>query len=140
MISSLTIREHFSLVGDQVIIAARYRSSHEISRRIITTKINLLMKEKNIIKISMILIVVMGLLSCTVNNNPLPSPPTPDKKIKSSYVGTKKCAECHPDKHEGWKRSFHSRAMEEASPQTVLGAFGKVDFNHDGTKAEMYSK
>src|SRR5262249_47630193 len=34
----------------------------------------------------------------------------------------------------------HSRAMEKATAQSVLGDFGGIKFSQDGTKAEMLSK
>ena len=46
------------------------------------------------------------------------------------YVGREKCAECHPGETEAWVGSDHDRAMDVATPETVLGNFDDQEFTH----------
>ena len=37
------------------------------------------------------------------------------------------CRSCHPDQHASWHRTFHRTMTQEASPESVVGAFdGRV--------------
>jgi tetratricopeptide (TPR) repeat protein len=47
-------------------------------------------------------------------------------------VGTERCAGCHPAEAERWRGSHHDRAMEEATPASVLGDFGDARLEHFG--------
>ncbi|MEW6735161.1 MAG: HEAT repeat domain-containing protein [Acidobacteriota bacterium] len=62
-----------------------------------------------------------------------------DAQYETIYAGRERCMVCHQTEHEGWQHSFHSRAMEPATEQTVLGDFRKVRFDREGTTAEMFS-
>ena len=42
---------------------------------------------------------------------------------EKSYVGSRQCASCHAVQNEDWKKSDHFRAMEIASPDSVLAGF-----------------
>ncbi len=46
------------------------------------------------------------------------------------YVGREKCAECHTAETEAWIGSDHDRAMDIATPETVLGNFDDQEFTH----------
>jgi predicted CXXCH cytochrome family protein len=46
------------------------------------------------------------------------------------YAGRESCAECHPRETELWAGSDHDRAMERATPETVLGDFGRATAEH----------
>jgi hypothetical protein len=46
----------------------------------------------------------------------------------ASYVPAERCASCHPKEWEAWRGSDHDRAMEVASPSSVLGDFGGARF------------
>ncbi len=39
------------------------------------------------------------------------------------YVGSDACKQCHEDEYAKWRRSFHSRTLFDALPETVFGAF-----------------
>ena len=56
------------------------------------------------------------------------APPPP----AASFVGSAACASCHAEAFAGWRRSQHARAMQEATPATVLGDFSGVTFTADG--------
>jgi len=49
------------------------------------------------------------------------------------YVGRAVCAECHADAVKAWTGSHHDLAMQEVTPETVLGDFG------DGTKTTEFT-
>jgi len=46
------------------------------------------------------------------------------------YVGRDKCAECHQLETQLWAGSDHDRAMDLATPATVLGNFDDREFHH----------
>ncbi|CAH2603721.1 Tetratricopeptide repeat protein [Rhodovastum atsumiense] len=48
------------------------------------------------------------------------------------FVGAKACAACHPSETSLWKGSHHARAMQEATPATVLGDFNNASFTQFG--------
>lgn len=50
----------------------------------------------------------------------------------AQYVGRERCTECHAPETEAWLGSDHDRAMDRATPQTVLGAFDDCRFLHFG--------
>jgi hypothetical protein len=53
-----------------------------------------------------------------------PSPP--------AYVGARSCAACHPDETRGWRGSHHDLAMQEPTPEAVLGDFDDARFTRGG--------
>jgi len=53
------------------------------------------------------------------------------------YVGREKCAECHQEQMEQWTGSDHDRAMDLATPETVLGDFNDRQFTHAGVTSTM---
>ncbi|NLS93337.1 MAG: tetratricopeptide repeat protein [Planctomycetaceae bacterium] len=48
----------------------------------------------------------------------------------ATYVGRAKCAECHQKETDLWRDSDHDLAMDQATPQTVLGDFENAEFTH----------
>ena len=46
----------------------------------------------------------------------------------ADYVGRQKCAECHQKEVDAWTGSDHDRAMDLATPQTVLGNFDDQEY------------
>ena len=54
----------------------------------------------------------------------LTAPPVRDR---NAFVGSNTCLSCHADHHASWKRTYHRTMTQEASRQSVQGAFdGKV--------------
>lgn len=53
------------------------------------------------------------------------------------YVGTVACAACHPDEAARWRGSHHDLAMQEATPETVLGDFGDVSVHGGGASVRF---
>jgi Tfp pilus assembly protein PilF len=50
----------------------------------------------------------------------------------ATFVGAKVCTSCHAAQAELWKASHHARAMQEATPQTVLGDFNGARVTQSG--------
>ena len=48
------------------------------------------------------------------------------------FVGAKICATCHAAETARWSESHHARAMQVATPATVLGDFADVKVEHFG--------
>lgn len=48
------------------------------------------------------------------------------------FVGSPRCAECHPAQAAAWRGSQHAVAMQEATPRTVLGRFDGDRFTYEG--------
>jgi predicted CXXCH cytochrome family protein len=69
-----------------------------------------------------------------------PTAPARKSPLQADYAGIDRCSVCHQAEHQGWKQSFHSRAMEPATPQTVLGNFRSYKFDREGTTAEMFTE
>jgi len=56
------------------------------------------------------------------------------------YVGTDACADCHAAETKAWRGSHHDLAMQEATPETVLGDFAAADFEHNGERTSFARK
>jgi tetratricopeptide (TPR) repeat protein len=61
-----------------------------------------------------------------------PSPPV--------YVGAQRCAACHSQEAEEWRRSHHAQAMQPANASTVLGNFRDARFEKDKVTSSFYGK
>jgi len=48
----------------------------------------------------------------------------------ATFVGSKNCKSCHKQEYEKWQNSHHDRAMDFATPETVLGDFNDRQFTH----------
>lgn len=60
--------------------------------------------------------------------------------VSSNFVGSQKCGECHRREHQLWNNSHHDKAMDIASPETVLGNFQNSTFNYFGFTSRFYRK
>jgi tetratricopeptide (TPR) repeat protein len=54
------------------------------------------------------------------------------------FVGSESCAACHAAQHAAWKKSQHARAMQHASPATVLGDFSDARYTKDGVTSTFF--
>jgi len=70
------------------------------------------------------------------------APPTPAPPLArgATFVGRQACAPCHATEDARWKGSHHDRAMEEATPETVLGNFENASFTHYGVTSTFFRK
>jgi tetratricopeptide (TPR) repeat protein/formate-dependent nitrite reductase cytochrome c552 subunit len=71
---------------------------------------------------------------------PASAPAAPKASAPARFVGSKACASCHAAEHEVWRGSQHARAMQEASPQTMLGDFNDVTFRHGGVAHRFFRR
>lgn len=51
---------------------------------------------------------------------------------EAEFVGSSTCTGCHEEAYEAWRGSQHERAMQVASPATVLGDFSGATFTDQG--------
>lgn len=58
----------------------------------------------------------------------------------AEYVGRQACAECHGKELEAWSGSDHDRAMDPATPETVLGNFEDQRLEHFGVLSTMFRR
>jgi hypothetical protein len=62
-----------------------------------------------------------------------PPAPPPPRGPAAEFVAETTCAACHAEVVEAWAGSDHDRAMEPASPDTVLGDFADARFTDEST-------
>jgi predicted CXXCH cytochrome family protein len=72
-----------------------------------------------------------SIFSGTVDVQPKPTP---------SFVGTRKCMDCHQKEYDKWWDSHHDHAMEVADKNTVLGDFDNAVFKSHGIISRFYKK
>lgn len=58
----------------------------------------------------------------------------------ASYVGGAACTACHAPQAEAWRGSHHALAMQEATPETVLGDFKGTAFSHKGVTSTFFQR
>ncbi|REK18021.1 MAG: hypothetical protein DWQ42_21040 [Planctomycetota bacterium] len=58
----------------------------------------------------------------------------------ASYVGRQTCAECHQQEVQAWTGSHHDRAMDLATPETVLGDFDDAVLEYQGVTSKMFRR
>lgn len=56
------------------------------------------------------------------------------------FVGGHRCIECHQNEHQKWQGSHHDLAMDEATPETVLGDFSGTTLEHHGIVSTMFQR
>jgi predicted CXXCH cytochrome family protein len=65
----------------------------------------------------------------TARSEAEPAPPARPAAARR-FVGSEQCIHCHPGEGARWRGSDHDRAMEELSPETVLGRFDGSTLQH----------
>ena len=58
----------------------------------------------------------------------------------TAYVGSQACAACHRAEHAAWQGSQHARAMQHATPQTVLGDFDDARLSFQGVDSRFFRR
>ena len=61
-----------------------------------------------------------------------------EKQPTATFVGREKCISCHEVETQKWLGSDHDKAMDTARPDTVLGDFNSVVFEHNGIQSRFY--
>jgi predicted CXXCH cytochrome family protein len=59
---------------------------------------------------------------------------------EATYVGVQRCAACHQAEHQLWLGSHHDRAMELATPDSVLGDFNDTEFARLGVTTRFFTR
>ncbi|EIK53266.1 hypothetical protein YO5_09355 [Stutzerimonas stutzeri TS44] len=57
-----------------------------------------------------------------------------------AYAGSQACADCHTEQFQAWQGSQHARAMQHATPESVLGDFADARFEHAGVESRFYRR
>ncbi len=68
---------------------------------------------------------------------PTPVAPAPAAPERASFVGSQACGSCHASEMQAWRGSQHDLAMQEMTPDTVLGDFENASFEHFGVKTRF---
>jgi tetratricopeptide (TPR) repeat protein len=66
--------------------------------------------------------------------------PKGETPIGATFVGSKKCMDCHKKEYDKWQGSHHDHAMDFASEATVLGDFNNAVFEDRGITSKFYRK
>ena len=69
--------------------------------------------------------------------------PAQDPKVPAApptFVGSAKCAGCHPKETEAYRDSDHARAIQPATDQTVLGNFDQARITHRGVTSTFFRR
>jgi hypothetical protein len=93
---------------------------------------------------------VLGLLlfggmfcaGCQRTASPVNDKPSVAAKISTtnSFVGSDRCAECHPQEAERWRQSWHARALEPGKPEFIVGRFNGDHYKGMSSEAWMTHK
>ncbi len=57
-----------------------------------------------------------------------------------AYVADADCSGCHRPQFDAWTGSHHDLAMQEATPDTVLGDFDDAAFTHHGVTSRFFRR
>lgn len=60
--------------------------------------------------------------------------------VGATYVGEPACTKCHEQQTKEWRQSDHARAMDVATPSSVLGDFGNATFTYAGTTSSFSTR
>ena len=67
-------------------------------------------------------------------------PASGDAVAAAGFVGIDACVSCHEVEAEAWRGSHHDLAMAPAGPETVLGDFSGITFEHHGVESRFYMR
>lgn len=85
------------------------------------------------------LLIALGLLVAVIcavigvvalRSGPGPTEVAPIALEKPTFVGRTVCATCHEKEEAAWRGSHHDLAMQEPTPETVLGDFDHASFTY----------
>ncbi|MGO9514762.1 MAG: tetratricopeptide repeat protein [Steroidobacteraceae bacterium] len=60
--------------------------------------------------------------------------------VDARFVASEACAGCHGNAYAAWKSSQHARAMQAATPETVLGNFTAARFRYAGVESIFFQR
>jgi tetratricopeptide (TPR) repeat protein len=64
----------------------------------------------------------------------------PASQPVATFIGSRKCMDCHKAEYDRWQNSHHDHAMAVADDATVLGDFNEAVFEFHGVKSRFYRK
>jgi len=64
----------------------------------------------------------------------------PMATAEATYLGNAACTGCHEEAATDWTNSHHDLAMQEATPETVLGDFNNATFDYFGVTTTFSQK
>ena len=70
----------------------------------------------------------------TPSSTPGPAATATPASTPDAFVGSARCAACHPQAAAAWQGSHHDLAMQPATPEAVLGAFDGRVVEEDGRR------
>jgi predicted CXXCH cytochrome family protein len=62
------------------------------------------------------------------------------EQFMGSFVGSRKCMDCHKKEYDRWQDSHHDHAMDVANDKNVLGDFNNAQFEIHGFTSRFYRK
>jgi tetratricopeptide (TPR) repeat protein len=60
--------------------------------------------------------------------------------VQAMYVGRQSCVQCHQREAERYIGSYHDKAMDLATEETVLGDFNDAELEHHGVTSRMFRR
>lgn len=59
------------------------------------------------------------------------------RRTEGGFVSSSACADCHPDQHSSWSRTYHHTMTQVASPETVVAPFDQIELQTEGYRASL---
>ena len=84
------------------------------------------------------LIIVLSIPAYMLKEKYFPGPHAP--RPVATFVGSRKCMDCHKAEYDRWQNSHHDRAMDVANNETVLGDFNNATVEFHGVTSRFYRK
>jgi tetratricopeptide (TPR) repeat protein len=84
------------------------------------------------------LVITLSVPAYMLKETYFPRPPA--LRPAATFVGGRKCADCHKAEYDRWQNSLHDRAMEVADDTTVLGDFNNAVVEFHGVISRFYRK
>jgi tetratricopeptide (TPR) repeat protein len=66
--------------------------------------------------------------------------PAAQGTASAAFVGAGACAGCHAKESAAWQDSKHAKAMQHATPATVLGDFDNASFSYNGVVSRFFRR
>jgi tetratricopeptide (TPR) repeat protein len=66
--------------------------------------------------------------------------PAENLQAPSHFAGSASCGACHAEQLAAWRESHHALAMQEATPQTVLGDFSGIAFDYFSSQSFFFER
>ncbi len=84
------------------------------------------------------LVIIYSIPAYMLKEKYIRRPPGPQPA--ATFVGSKKCLDCHKAEYDKWQNSHHDRAMDVADDETVLGDFNDTVVEFHGVTSRFYRK